>query len=153
MDDYFEQSKIEWLSRGKIGIPSLQKTSQGSTSATFEQTILFESLTKALNKFTVDLDQIKRSIVPSLSVSISDLDASKYFLVKPINIILNKESDRWYAEPVDYDIFSEGNDEKDALNNLKKIIIEYYKMLSSEKELSIKLKDKLILLKTFLHER
>lgn len=86
-----------------------------------------------------------------LSVPINDLNNSKYRLRSPIFVLINRESEEFYAEAVDFNVYGIGGDEKEAIENFKEMLILCYENLKfSQRKLSRNLRTKLALLKKII---
>lgn len=86
-----------------------------------------------------------------LSVLVSDLNDPHFILKKPLSLLVYRENTRFYAVPIDFDLFGEGWDERSAIDDLKNVIVSYFINLNvSKKFLSEKLKAKFILMESFI---
>ncbi|MFH1610558.1 MAG: hypothetical protein ABIA91_01585 [Patescibacteria group bacterium] len=96
-----------------------------------------------------EVDELKKG--NSLSISIYDLNNSKFQLKVPMSVLVYQEDGIFYTEPADFEIFGEGETEKDAINNFKEVIVVYFENLRNSKEkLSKKLSAKLKLLEKMI---
>ena len=113
-----------------------------------------ETLNSALINLVSSIADLKKEISnlnPVSTIQIMDLESTRFTLITPISVYLNKESDQFYAECVDFNIYGIGNDEKEAILHLKEAIINYFEELNSSKsKLSKKLISKLNLLKRII---
>jgi len=90
-----------------------------------------------------------------MTTKINNLNNPKYQLNAPVSVIISYDDGLYYAEAVDFNVYSEGNDGKEALDNIKTAIISYYEsLMKHEKRLSKKMdNDFKILSKLIIHER
>jgi len=106
----------------------------------------WENLNPILIKLLLAIDKINESISNQV-IQLYNLESHKYSLKNPISIITTYENGLYYAETVDFNIYSEGQDIKEAVNNLKTAIISYYESLRKHKrKLSKKMRDEFTLL-------
>lgn len=120
----------------------------------FPSTFLFNDYTWVRRQ--IDLtEELGRKVDPLLdkgiSVQLIDLNDSAYKLKHPISAIITKENDIYFAESVDFDVYGEGVDEKEAINDLKRALIVFYGSLhKTGKKLSVQMKAKRNVLKNII---
>lgn len=130
-----------------VPVPVRRRDSTGWKSMNDEK--LIRSLCVGFANLQGEVDELKGRLkqLNSLSTSINDLNNPKFKLKIPISILISQENGIFYAEPVDFEIYGEGETEKDAIHNLKEVIIVYFENLKQSKDkLSPKLRAKLKLL-------
>lgn len=104
-----------------------------------KQIDLTEEIGRKVDKLDVKIENLDKGI----SAQLFDLNGSTYKLKHPISAIITKENDIYFAESIDFDVYGEGIDEKEAINDLKRALIIFYESLNKRgKKLSVQMKAK-----------
>ncbi|MBU3979090.1 hypothetical protein KKE68_05320, partial [Patescibacteria group bacterium] len=98
----------------------------------------------AVVKAIIDIRDKIDNVKQALSIQIYDLDSSKFSLKCPMSVLITRENGIYYTQSVDLNLYGEGENEIEAIQDLKKaIIISYQSLSESEKKLSPLMKSKL----------
>lgn len=119
-----------------------------------KQIDLTEELGRKVDSLVVDVNKLDGKIEnldKGISAQIFDLNDPAYKLKHSISAIITKENDIYFAESVDFDVYGEGVDEKEAINDLKRALLVFHTSLYRPgKKLSSQMKAKHALLKKII---
>lgn len=111
-----------------------------------------ESLNSNIIKLLIEINNLKEATSNNI-IKINDLNSGKYCLKHPIDCIFTFEGDEYLIETVDFNIYSRGATIKEAIENIKEVIIDFYISLYKNKyRLSKSLKKKFELLQNFIRQ-
>lgn len=120
----------------------------------FKSEKLLQNLCDNVIKLNLRVEQLEQSFPirsSGYAIPINDLGNPKYLLKSPIYVFLTKEKGNFLVEAMDFDIYGISDNEKDAVDNFKEVLVLYFENLkSSGKNLSKKLEAKLDLLKKLI---
>jgi len=122
----------------------------------FDQAIDFDFSEIEISEIIKDVVKLGQSNVRNVSlkkVAIKNLRNPRYELTEELLVHLEEENDSITAISYDIGQYGQGVSEEEAIQDLCEIIVEYYKLLSSEKKkLSKQLKTHLNYLKKIIKE-
>lgn len=147
-------SSLTTLTGRGIQIPESKQLVSAATKWKLTEDSYQRQVQDNLLKFQTRLEKVEQYIntsVSCLTINVRDLNSKRYKLKAPLGVLVNKDQDCYVAETVDFNIFGVGEDAKDAIDNLKEVLISYYENLkSSKKKLSKNLYSKWRLLNSLI---
>ena len=99
----------------------------------------------------LQLQQQRDSDLEYMSLSLYDLNNPEYMLSSPISVVVSRDSQGYYVESADFDVYGVGGDVRGAVEDFKDTLIGYYEdLLSDESVLSEFLVGKMKVLKDLI---
>jgi hypothetical protein len=118
--------------------------------------MVIENKLQELNGIMVDFERRIRRIETTQTrvVPINTFEPEKYELLKPILVSVFPVDEEFEAGWYDANIHTSGENEEEAVNNLKSLILDYFDSLSKEPEekLGIEPKRQLAIIKAFIQK-
>lgn len=143
-----------WQTAGQIYKEESTYRTVPHTLYTLEEVIpqSLADINKRLVDIQVDLRVIQQqSGVNERLTDIVDLNSALYLVKKPLPAIISRDGDIYIVELVDFDVYGSGVILREAIMDLKKSIVDYYKTLVvSNIKLSKHLQQKAALLRNYI---
>jgi hypothetical protein len=144
----------DWKGRINTTYPAIGSYPNTQERTSEVKTIVFDTteLNAQLNRIVIELADLKKSINSVNAIQILDLNSDKYKLKHPLSLSIIFENGEYVVEAFDFDIYGQGESEKEALESFKSIFIDYYENLHNSKKLSKLLISKRISLQQYIDE-